>query len=673
MAGKKNKGEAKGQSRRGAGALQSSGVDDITRRLNGMQGQDEVTAQQETLSLAAPTPGEAIQEQNLKAALDSPNIYVETTDNDGVPSVVEIEREVALLSPYVQREVLQQGNGVSHDKPIILPNKVTLEILELLLTYCRFHRASGRSDKERKIFDEKFIRLDTRRLCELTSAADALAMKPLVDLTSRALARLIEGKTPEQIRAQFQLPDDLTEEEKLEPVRNFGDDPKIRLLNRLYEKKRRELQKRREEEQKLISEGAAPTLTMEEKRQQDERSVDELLSFIENDGAASTSTTPRGSKKKKGKQSRKLSPSQDAQHNSSTPVPSAQHSASMQGRQNAVPPPAFDQHHSLYPSSSSSVPVARKLASTVDVQKSSTEAEQRETSNSSKPDSRDVKPLAPSVGNGDHTSLKQNGLEQPQQPLDTHGKAQQPRQQRVNGLTNRHLSEEEDAEDAQHNKDDNASEASDGDDIEDEEDDEEEDEAAQSSYQMHRRELLSGSFGPLQGPLTTLTSLAAFKARMPAPQSMAQDADEEQASHRSAPAPAKEEQSSAAGLQGNRAGQPEKQSEAGHDRQQSRSANRSDKNASAAGQHGDTKMSRLWEDPADVDTAHAALEAFLRESGLSNHMQIKHIEAQESSREQRSRATEAPQSQNGLMQHAVEHRAELSTGYALELKLLQGL
>lgn len=54
-------------------------------------------------------------------------------------------------------------------------------------------------EQERKIFDEKFIRLDTRRLCELTSAADALDMKPLVDLTSRALARLIEGKTPEQV------------------------------------------------------------------------------------------------------------------------------------------------------------------------------------------------------------------------------------------------------------------------------------------------------------------------------------------------------------------------------------------------------------------------------------------------------------------------------------------
>ena len=35
-------------------------------------------------------------------------------------------------------------------------------------------------------------------------------MKPLVDLTSRALARMIEGKTPEEIRETFHLPDDLT-------------------------------------------------------------------------------------------------------------------------------------------------------------------------------------------------------------------------------------------------------------------------------------------------------------------------------------------------------------------------------------------------------------------------------------------------------------------------------
>ena len=65
--------------------------------------------------------------------------------------------------------------------------------------------------QERKSFDEKFVRMDTKRLCELTSAADSLQLKSLVDLTSRALARVIEGKTPEEIREIFHLPDDLTE------------------------------------------------------------------------------------------------------------------------------------------------------------------------------------------------------------------------------------------------------------------------------------------------------------------------------------------------------------------------------------------------------------------------------------------------------------------------------
>lgn len=49
-------------------------------------------------------------------------------------------------------------------------------MLQLLLTYCRYHRVPGHSDKERKAFDEKFIRLDTRRLCELTSAADRCSL-----------------------------------------------------------------------------------------------------------------------------------------------------------------------------------------------------------------------------------------------------------------------------------------------------------------------------------------------------------------------------------------------------------------------------------------------------------------------------------------------------------------
>ncbi|GJZ53253.1 DNA helicase [Tanacetum coccineum] len=65
--------------------------------------------------------------------------------------------------------------------------------------------------------------MDTNRLCKLTSAADSLQLKPLVDLTSRALARMIEGKTPEEIHETFHIPDD---------------------FKRLYARKRKELKEK---------------------------------------------------------------------------------------------------------------------------------------------------------------------------------------------------------------------------------------------------------------------------------------------------------------------------------------------------------------------------------------------------------------------------------------------
>ncbi|XP_072963790.1 SKP1-like protein 21 isoform X1 [Typha angustifolia] len=201
-------------------------------------------------------------------------------------SIQQVEEEVAMFCPMICREILHTGMGSSKNYAISLPQRVNPAILSLILDYCRFHQVPGRSNKERKSFDEKFIRIDTKQLCELTSAADSLQLKPLVDLTSRALARMIEGKTPEEIRETFHLPDDLTEEEKLEPLKNANDDPRIRLLNRLYAKKRKELKER----QKLKD------IEVEEERK-DERSVDEILSFINGDGD-SKGAKPAKSKKK---------------------------------------------------------------------------------------------------------------------------------------------------------------------------------------------------------------------------------------------------------------------------------------------------------------------------------------------------------------------------------------
>ncbi|KAG6748112.1 hypothetical protein POTOM_048013 [Populus tomentosa] len=192
-------------------------------------------------------------------------IWIQTTDG----AIQQVEQEVAMFCPMICQEVIQKGMGSSKNCAISLPQRVSPAMLSLIIDYCRFHQVAGRSNKERKSFDEKFVRMDTKRLCELTSAADSLQLKPLVDLTSRALARIIEGKTPEEIREIFHLPDDLTEEEKLEPLKNTTDDPRIRLLNRLYAKKRKELKER----EKLKDVDA-------EEEHVDDRSVDDLLSFI---------------------------------------------------------------------------------------------------------------------------------------------------------------------------------------------------------------------------------------------------------------------------------------------------------------------------------------------------------------------------------------------------------
>ncbi|XP_039684295.1 SKP1-like protein 21 isoform X2 [Medicago truncatula] len=231
----------------------------------------------------------------IKPEMMKPYIWLQTSDG----SIQQVEQEIAMFCPLICQEIIQKGTGSSKNCAICLPEKVSPAMLSLVLDYCRFHQVPGRSNKERKSHDEKFIRMDTKRLCDLTSAADSLQLRPLVDLTSRTLARIIEGKSPEEIREIFHLPDDLTEEEKLEPLKNTTDDPRIRLLNRLYAKKRKELKER----------GRLKNVELEEEHV-DERSVDDLLSFINgNDADSKVSKTSKNKKKNRRKKEQKKSSS----------------------------------------------------------------------------------------------------------------------------------------------------------------------------------------------------------------------------------------------------------------------------------------------------------------------------------------------------------------------------
>lgn len=59
-----------------------------------------------------------------------------------------------------------------------------------------------------------FVGIDQETLFELILAANYMDIKPLLDLTCATVASLIKGKSPEEIRKQFNIVNDFTPEEE---------------------------------------------------------------------------------------------------------------------------------------------------------------------------------------------------------------------------------------------------------------------------------------------------------------------------------------------------------------------------------------------------------------------------------------------------------------------------
>lgn len=59
-----------------------------------------------------------------------------------------------------------------------------------------------------------FVNIEQEILFELILAANYMDIKPLLDLTCAKVASMIKGKTPEEIRVQFNIVNDFTPEEE---------------------------------------------------------------------------------------------------------------------------------------------------------------------------------------------------------------------------------------------------------------------------------------------------------------------------------------------------------------------------------------------------------------------------------------------------------------------------
>ncbi|KAI8324226.1 putative E3 ubiquitin ligase complex SCF subunit sconC [Martensiomyces pterosporus] len=133
----------------------------------------------------------------------------------------EVEKSVAIQSTLI-KNLLEDLDD--NDDPIPLPN-VTGKVLEKVIEFCDHHKddppplkddyddVPKRSD-DIEPWDERFIKVDQELLFELLLASNYMDIRPLLDLGCKTVANMIRGKSAEEIRKQFNIVDDFTEEER---------------------------------------------------------------------------------------------------------------------------------------------------------------------------------------------------------------------------------------------------------------------------------------------------------------------------------------------------------------------------------------------------------------------------------------------------------------------------
>lgn len=174
----------------------------------------------------------------------------------------------------------------SDDEAIVSLPDITASILEKVIEYCKFHSQTNCSEREKKAWDFEFIQVKQSVLCELASASYYLDIKPLVNLTSRAIATHLSGKTSEEIRQTFCN----INYEVYAPI--FASNLATR--SRLQ----RKINKKRQEEKESTK------VTAQKEEICDKRSLDDLISFIEDGSSNKSSKSSKKKSKKKKKKSK---------------------------------------------------------------------------------------------------------------------------------------------------------------------------------------------------------------------------------------------------------------------------------------------------------------------------------------------------------------------------------
>jgi S-phase kinase-associated protein 1 len=132
-----------------------------------------------------------------------------------------VEKDVCMMSNLLKNMIEDTGS----DEEIPLPN-VKSGVLQKVIDYCKHHKDSPAEEIQKPLkshlllecgvsdWDHDFVSIEQEVLFELILAANYLDIKCLLDLTCAKVASMIKGKTPEEIRQQFNISNDFTPEEE---------------------------------------------------------------------------------------------------------------------------------------------------------------------------------------------------------------------------------------------------------------------------------------------------------------------------------------------------------------------------------------------------------------------------------------------------------------------------
>jgi len=151
-----------------------------------------------------------------------PEVILQSSDNEGF----NVDIEVAKMSATVKTMLEDLGYQEDRAETIPLPN-VRGEILKLVVQWCIQHKddppmpeeddAREKRTDDIPQWDQTFLQVDQPILFDLILAANYLDIKGLLDVCCKTVANMIKGKTPEEIRKNFNIKNDFSpaEEEQI--------------------------------------------------------------------------------------------------------------------------------------------------------------------------------------------------------------------------------------------------------------------------------------------------------------------------------------------------------------------------------------------------------------------------------------------------------------------------